>query len=466
MVSRVAFTATLLTPALALASPASAYWSATGPGMGSGMTGTLTAPTGVSVPANSLSTVAVAWTASVGSLTPSGYYVTRTTGGTTVAACASSASTLLTGTSCTDTTVPDGAYTYRVTAVFRSWTAASAAGSPVSVWTPTKLAVTGQPGTTASGAAISPSVAVTVQTASGVTVPLAGRSVTLTIGTNPGAGTLSGTATATTAATGVATFAGLSIDKAATGYTLLATSAALTSATSAGFTITAGPASTLAITSGSIAGGASDLATSGPITVQIRDSAGNPVTTGVVISLSSNSAGTPIFSGSPNGSTNSPTLTIPAGSSSASFYYGDTKASGAVTVTASATGLTSATLSGAITAAVPAKLAFLQQPTNQVRRTTITPAITVRILDRFDNLTASTAVVTIAIENNPPEILGLLGGVLFGDLTQPGVGGVATFGDLNIGGGLLGLAGNGNGYTLKVTSGSLTPAISSAFNIS
>ncbi|MFD1808004.1 hypothetical protein ACFSHQ_07035 [Gemmobacter lanyuensis] len=49
--------------------------------------------------------------------------------------------------------------------------------------------------------------------------------MTLAIGTNAGSGTLSGTKTVN-AVNGVATFSGLSIDKAATGYTLTATGAA------------------------------------------------------------------------------------------------------------------------------------------------------------------------------------------------------------------------------------------------
>src|SRR5207247_2113700 len=66
--------------------------------------------------------------------------------------------------------------------------------------------------------------------------------VTLAIGTNPSGGALSGTATHA-ASGGVATFAGLSIDKAGTGYTLTATGAG--SATSTAFNITAGTATQL-----------------------------------------------------------------------------------------------------------------------------------------------------------------------------------------------------------------------------
>src|SRR5437773_1712685 len=66
--------------------------------------------------------------------------------------------------------------------------------------------------------------------------------VTLAIGTNPAGGALSGTATHA-ASGGVATFAGLSIDKVGTGYTLTATGAGST--TSTAFNITAGTATQL-----------------------------------------------------------------------------------------------------------------------------------------------------------------------------------------------------------------------------
>ena len=69
--------------------------------------------------------------------------------------------------------------------------------------------------------------------------------VSLAIGTNPAGGTLSGGA-AVTVASGVATFSGLSIDKAGTGYTLTASSTpSYTGATSAAFNITTGTASGL-----------------------------------------------------------------------------------------------------------------------------------------------------------------------------------------------------------------------------
>src|SRR3989442_14779060 len=107
-----------------------------------------------------------------------------------------------------------------------------------------RLAFTAQPSTTAAGVALTPAVEVTLQDESGRPVTSFTGKVTLEI--TDGAGNedaeLSG-ATTVAAVAGVATFAALSIDIAATGYTLTATAAGLADATSAAFEITPGSSS-------------------------------------------------------------------------------------------------------------------------------------------------------------------------------------------------------------------------------
>src|SRR3989441_1419993 len=112
---------------------------------------------------------------------------------------------------------------------------------------PTQLAFSSPPTSATAGASISPAVQVEVQDAGGNRITTARNAVTLAIGTNPGSGTLSGTLTANAVA-GVATFSGLSIDKAGTGYTLTAGSGTLTGATSAAFDIAPGAPAQLAFT--------------------------------------------------------------------------------------------------------------------------------------------------------------------------------------------------------------------------
>ncbi|MEV6876677.1 ice-binding family protein [Amycolatopsis sp. NPDC051128] len=221
--------------------PAAAYWTATGSGSGAAVTGTLAPPVDVTVPANATRDVLVSWTPATSGVPPTGYYVTRSSEGTPTAACASSATALIATTSCTDTSVPDGSYTYEVTAVHTSWTALSAPSQVVTVVNATTLAFTVQPTDTVVNEPITPAVTVALKTAGGAAVASAGIPVTLTVATNPAGGTLSGTTVVETDETGAATFDGLSLDEAGTGYTLRATSPGLTTATSATFAVTAPP---------------------------------------------------------------------------------------------------------------------------------------------------------------------------------------------------------------------------------
>jgi hypothetical protein len=233
------------------ATAATAYWQATGTGLTTAATATLAPPTGVSVPSISASSVAVTWTASRGSLAPTGYYATRTTGGTTAPACESSPTSLITVVSCTDA-APVGTHSYNVTAVYSSWTAVSAPSNTVRAVSASKLAFTTEPSHSVAGAAIAPAVAVTVQSSDGTAVPVADYQISLAI--SSGVGTLTGVRTASTNASGVATFPGLSIDKSGQDFKLSATSTGLASATSAPFAVTAAAATRLVFTTGPVAG--------------------------------------------------------------------------------------------------------------------------------------------------------------------------------------------------------------------
>jgi hypothetical protein len=267
----------LLVVVVVAAAPAFAYWHSAGSGTGRATTATLARPTGVTVPASSASNVLVSWTASGGSPAPTGYYVTRVGGGT-VAACGTSALVLVPGTSCTDSAVPNGIYTYIVTAVYRSWDAVGAASGSVTVVSATKVIFTALPGNAVATVAITPPVAVTVATAAGAPVPVANVSITVAIGTNPGGGTLSGALTALTNSSGVATFAGLSLDKAGVGYTLTAASTGLTSATSTTFTVSVGPAAKLAVTTSPTSSFAGQPFYDQPV-VTVEDAGNNVVST-------------------------------------------------------------------------------------------------------------------------------------------------------------------------------------------
>src|SRR5207253_2481287 len=98
--------------------------------------------------------------------------------------------------------------------------ATAGAGIPAAVQVPAE----GGEGT--AGAVIAPAVQVTAEDAQGNVATAFSGSVTVALGANPGGGTLAGTATVT-AAGGVATFSGLSVNKAGSGYTLTAAATGL-----------------------------------------------------------------------------------------------------------------------------------------------------------------------------------------------------------------------------------------------
>ena len=104
-----------------------------------------------------------------------------------------------------------------------------------------------QPTDTVAGAIIAPPVTVEVRDQwNNVCITNNTTSVGVAINNNPGGGTLSGT-TPQTASSGIATFNDLSIDRNGSGYTLDATSAGLSAATSNPFNITIGTADKITI---------------------------------------------------------------------------------------------------------------------------------------------------------------------------------------------------------------------------
>ncbi|HEX6746985.1 MAG TPA: Ig-like domain-containing protein, partial [Longimicrobium sp.] len=308
------------------------------------------------------------------------------------------------------------------------------------------LAFTQQPTNAQAGAAIAPPVTVTILDGTGNTVTGSTANVTIAIGTNPSGGALSGTATVA-AVNGVATFSNLSIDKVGTGYTLAATSGSLTGATSNAFDILPAGASKLAFTvqpSNTAAGAAISPA----VQVTIQDGFGNTVTSAtdnVTIAIGTN----------PSGGALGGTATVAAVNGVATFSdLSIDKAGMGYTLAATSGSLTGATSAAFnVTAGNASKLVFSVQPSNTTAGVAISPAVKVEIQDALGNLvTTATDNVSMAIGNNPA------GGTLSGTTTVAAVGGVATFSNLSI-------DKAGTGYTLAATSGSLTGATSTAFDV-
>ena len=127
-----------------------------------------------------------------------------------------------------------------------------------------------------------------------------------------------------------------------------------------------------------------------------------------------------------------------------------------VTATDIANGTILGSASVAVSPSTAAQLAFGQQPGNATPGGTISPAVTVKLLDAYKNL-VSAGTVTLTISSNPGS--GTLSGpnVSGGVATANVSGGVATFSNLSINNA-------GNGYTLVASSGGLQ-ATSANFNI-
>ncbi len=139
-----------------------------------------------------------------------------------------------------------------------------------------KLAFTTQPSGAVAATAFTTQPKVTAQDLGGNTVTSYAGTVTLTIGTNPGGGTLSNCSQ--TRSNGVVSFSGCRIEKSGVGYVLHAADGALIAADSSAFTVTAGAATQLLFTQQpSGATGGTNFTTQPKITAY--DANGNVATT-------------------------------------------------------------------------------------------------------------------------------------------------------------------------------------------
>jgi hypothetical protein len=308
----------------------------------------------------------------------------------------------------------------------------------------TKLVFTVQPTNTKAEATIA-AITVEAQDDLGTTDTIYDEDISIAILNNPPSdGILSGT-TPVAAVNGVATFSDLSIDKVGAGYTLQATSGSLTAATSVSFNITAIKLVFTVQPTNTEPGATITPA----IEVAAQDNYGNTDTTytaNVSIAILNN----------PGSGTLSGTTPVAAVNGVATFsdLSIDNEGNG-YTLQATATGLTSATsTSFNISLVTATKLVFTVEPSDTVEGNTIIPAIKVEAQDDLGTTDPNyTTDIVIAILNNPPT-----DGILSGTTTISPSAGVATFNDLSI-------DKAGTGYTLQVTSGSLTAATSASFNI-
>ncbi|HMH83738.1 MAG TPA: invasin domain 3-containing protein, partial [Gemmatimonadales bacterium] len=196
-------------------------------------------------------------------------------------------------------------------------------------------------------------------------------------------------------------------------------------------TVSAAPATIQASTGSTVA----------TITVTARDQSGNPLS-GATVVLSATGSGN--------------TLSQPVGATDLSGVATGTLSStvaGGKTVSATINGAAIAqTATVTVTPAAASALAFTVQPTSAATAARISPAVQVEVRDVVGNRVSSATTVAMAIGTNPA------GGTLLGTKAVGAVAGVATFSDLAID-----VA--GTGYTLRASSGTLTGATSTAFDI-
>ncbi len=277
-----------------------------------------------------------------------------------------------------------GNYTLTASAAGNIFTATAPAPFTIAAATPSVIQITQDaPALNTAGTIFSP--AVTVRVTDSLSNPATNTLVTLSL---LGGGSLSGTVAHVTDVTGVATFNNLSISLAGTNYALVANSVNSLSVTGNTFVVTTGAATKLVYTTGPVATNTAGV-TMPTFVVQVEDQFGNFIpTNGVPIAMALN---TGTFA---SGTT--PVNTGAGGSAS----FGDLVITNAGnnTLTASATGLTSAASALTILPA-PYAITFQQDaPSVTNAGAVFTPAVAVKIADAFNNV-LSNRTVTLSLLN-------------------------------------------------------------------
>jgi streptogramin lyase len=268
---------------------------------------------------------------------------------------------------------------------------------------------------------------------------------TVTVGLlNSPAGAALGGTLSVTASGGIATFPELTLDMAASGYTLLVTGNGVGEAVASAISVTPAAATQLAIKvePGSVTAGSGFT-----LSTAIEDAYGNVVT-------SANYAVTVALNGNPGDSTLGGTLSVPASNGVASFG-GLTlnKAASGYTLEVSSSGLGGvATSPFPVTPAAASQLVITQQPPATVT-VNGTFGLQATIEDAYGNVvTSSSNTVKVALADNPA------GAKLGGTLSIKSSLGVAAFSGLT-------LNKVGSGYKLQVSSSGLSGAITSAIAV-
>jgi len=453
--------AVALSLVLATAAATLAYWAVGGFGSASASTLVLDPPTAVTAtfPNQASRTVHVTWTghAAPGGGNPTGYYVQRLAGATPSPACGSSPTSPLSGAAgtCDDPGVASGTYTYVVTAVFRTWTAASTPSAAVTVPVPALASFSVVPSTLAPTAGSGITLAVTAIDQYGATMTSYAGVQCVTLGgahdapggagpTYPAAGSC-GSGSSVTFTSGAATVP-VTLVAAETTTISVVDNATATSGTTASIAVGPGAASRLAFSVQPSTPTAAGSAFAAQPRVTVQDAYGNTVTGDTsAVTLAVTGGGALVSGCSAN--------PVAAVAGVATFAGCRVTTAGTFTLAATGGALTGATSAGfTITAGAASRLAFTVSPTGSVPGVPFPVQPKVAIRDAYGNtVTTATNPVTLAVTG---------GGTTVTCTANPvaAVAGVASFAGCRI---------NvvGTGYTLRATSGVLTAGTSAAFNI-
>jgi hypothetical protein len=301
------------------------------------------------------------------------------------------------------------------------------------------------PGDTVAGMAFSPTVRVAVQDPFGNLITGSNARIRLRLGSHPEGSVLLGTA-AVSAVLGVATFSDLRLERAATGYTLVAEADGLESHESPPFSVAPGPLARL-----KVGGLPAEPAAGEPfdLTVSAKDLFGNTV---------------PTFTGAVRVTATDPLAELPddyrftpADQGSHTFSGTDRvmlKTAGPQTITA--TDQSDAAISGSqlvnVRAAAASQLFFLQPPTTTFAHAPFSPPVRVAVEDPFGNLVpGATNAITLRLGVNPS-------GALLDGASASAQGGIATFPSLSV-------DRPGTDYTLIAESPALASVESAPFSV-
>jgi len=312
---------------------------------------------------------------------------------------------------------------------------------------PTQLAFKIQPSNVMAGSTMSPAVQVAVEDQNGDVVTAASGTVSLSLTGSPAGVTLTGGG-AVTITSGVATFSGLSVNKAGT-YTLTpsTTVAGVTTLpASSPFTVSPGVPTQLVWTqqpSAVMAGSSISPA----VTVTVEDANSNVVTTAsgtITLGITGSPVGVTLTGGG--------AATITSGV--ATFAGLSVNRVGTYTLTPSTSLsalVTPASSPFTVSPGTPSQLQWTQQPSNITAGMTMSPAVVVTVLDGQGNtVTGYTGAVSLAASQ---------AGVSVGGTTGVNASaGVATFSNFTV-------TTAGSGITLVATGASLTSVASAPFNV-